>query len=117
MQVKEAIGASPDDEIIRNAKYYNYARRSTAEVPVVEQTPPLGKRIPKPKMPKGASPPPNPSSSSLSNSSLNSTPKLHTPSRPHTSGSNVKSFAVRDIQEGKTNRLSLPKQGLKAKPK
>ncbi|CAO1435874.1 unnamed protein product [Diamesa serratosioi] len=115
--VKEAIGASPDDEIIRNAKYYNYARRSTAEVPVVEQTPPLGKRIPKPKMPKGASPPPNPSSSSLSNSSLNSTPKLNTPSRPHTSGSNVKSFTVRDIQEGKSNRLSTLKQGLKAKPK
>lgn len=58
--VKEAIGASPDDEIIRPAKYYNYARRSNADPVVAENNQqPLGKRIPKPKMPKGASPPPS----------------------------------------------------------
>lgn len=58
--VKEAIGASAEDEIIRPAKYYNYARRSNID-PVSESTQqPLGKRIPKPKMPKGASPPPSP---------------------------------------------------------
>ncbi|KAG5673717.1 hypothetical protein PVAND_003738 [Polypedilum vanderplanki] len=57
--VKEAIGASPDDEIIRPAKYYNYARRSNID-PVVNESSiqTLGKRVPKPKMPKGASPPP-----------------------------------------------------------
>lgn len=61
--VKEAIGASPEDEIIRPAKYYNYARRSNID-PVINDAsqPPLGKRVPKPKMPKGASPPPPPSS-------------------------------------------------------
>lgn len=57
--VKEAIGAEPEDEIIRPAKYYNYARRSNID-PVISETPqpPLGKRTPKPKLPKGASPPP-----------------------------------------------------------
>lgn len=57
--VKEAIGANADDEIIRPAKYYNYSRRSNIDPVIAEQTPPLlGKRVPKPKMPKGASPPP-----------------------------------------------------------
>jgi Methyl-CpG binding domain len=57
--VKEAIGANPDDEIIRPAKFYNYSRRSNIDPVVADQaTPPLGKRVPKPKMPKGASPPP-----------------------------------------------------------
>lgn len=57
--VKEAIGASMDDEIIRPAKYYNYSRRSNVD-PVIADSPqaPLGKRTPKPKLPKGASPPP-----------------------------------------------------------
>lgn len=57
--VKEAIGAGPDDEIIRPAKYYNYSRRSNLDPVIAEASPPvLGKRVPKPKMPKGASPPP-----------------------------------------------------------
>lgn len=57
--VKEAIGASQEDEIIRPAKYYNYSRRSNID-PVISESPqaPLGKRTPKPKLPKGASPPP-----------------------------------------------------------
>ncbi|CAG9810008.1 unnamed protein product [Chironomus riparius] len=75
--VKEAIGAGPD-EIIRPAKYYNYARRSNVD-PVISdgnQQPLLGKRIPKPKMRFGSSPPPpstnnnNISSISTNNSSL-----------------------------------------------
>lgn len=57
--VKEAIGAGGEDEIIRPAKYYNYSRRSNVDPVIAEATPPpLGKRVPKPKMPKGASPPP-----------------------------------------------------------
>lgn len=57
--VKEAIGAAADDEIIRPAKFYNYSRRSNVDPVIAEATPPpLGKRVPKPKMPKGASPPP-----------------------------------------------------------
>jgi Methyl-CpG binding domain len=57
--VKEAIGASADDEIIRPAKFYNYSRRSNVDPVIADATPPpLGKRVPKPKMPKGASPPP-----------------------------------------------------------
>lgn len=56
--VKEAIGADPENEIIRSAKFYNFARRSASEIPIAEQMPILGKRTPKPKLPKGASPPP-----------------------------------------------------------
>lgn len=72
--VKEAIGASQDDEIIRPAKYYNYARRSNVD-PVIADSPqaPLGKRTPKPKLPKGASPPPP----SLTNAQQQS---VHSPS-------------------------------------
>ncbi|XP_070490228.1 uncharacterized protein [Chironomus tepperi] len=76
--VKEAIGASPDDEIIRPAKYYNYARRSNVDPVIGEanQQPLLGKRIPKPKMRFGSSPPPpsinNNNNSNISNNSNNS---------------------------------------------
>lgn len=57
--VKEAIGACAEDEIIRPAKFYNYSRRSNVDPVIADATPPLlGKRVPKPKMPKGASPPP-----------------------------------------------------------
>lgn len=68
--VKEAIGANPDDEIIRPAKYYNYARRSNVD-PVISdanQQPLLGKRIPKPKMRFGSSPP---QSSTTNNNNFN----------------------------------------------
>lgn len=70
--VKEAIGASPEDEIIRPAKYYNYARRSNID-PVVNENSqqPLGKRVPKPKMPKGASPPPTNANATSPYSSMN----------------------------------------------
>ena len=65
--VKEAIGANPDDEIIRPAKFYNYSRRSNLDPVVADATPPpLGKRVPKPKMPKGASPPPTTPPSAVS---------------------------------------------------
>ena len=71
--VKEAIGAGGEDEIIRPAKYYNYTRRSNVDPVITEATPPpLGKRVPRPKLPKGASPPPanSPSTPTSSNVSL-----------------------------------------------
>lgn len=67
--IKDPVGGSPDEEIIRSAKTYGSTpRRSTSTsnsaavavaAPVVVEAPvEIGKRIPKPKMPKGASPPP-----------------------------------------------------------
>ncbi|XP_055592759.1 uncharacterized protein LOC129744313 isoform X2 [Uranotaenia lowii] len=66
--IKDPVGGSPDEEIIRSAKSYGSTpRRSTnssqatmqtsapLEIPIENNS--LGKRIPKPKMPKGASPP------------------------------------------------------------
>lgn len=59
---KESIGMPPDLEIVRKAKIQTPSQRSKPVV-LPEPTPDvLGKRIPKPKMPKGASPPPPPSS-------------------------------------------------------
>lgn len=55
--VKESIGMPPDQEIVRSAKLQTQAQRSRAP-PLPEVSPVLGKRVPKPKMPKGASPPP-----------------------------------------------------------
>lgn len=61
---KESIGMPPDLEIVRKAKIQTPSQRKQ---PVPEPVPDvLGKRIPKPKMPKGASPPP---SSSILNKS------------------------------------------------
>lgn len=56
--IKEALGADPEFEIIRSAKNINSKRNSIEPVhgnltPVL-----IGKRIPKPKAPKGVSPPP-----------------------------------------------------------
>lgn len=67
---KESIGMSGDQEIVRKAKIQTPAQRKQ---PVNPDPVPdvLGKRVPKPKMPKGASPPPPPSSSSSSSSILN----------------------------------------------
>lgn len=101
--VKEAIGAGGEDEIIRPAKYYNYSRRSNLDPVIVEASPPvLGKRVPKPKMPKGASPerggPPasGPATPTSSNVSL----PLFTPNHN-------RSFALKEnIQE--TNKSSSP---------
>lgn len=57
---KESIGMPPDIEIVRKAKIQTPSQRKQ---PVPEPVPDvLGKRVPKPKMPKGASPPPPPSS-------------------------------------------------------
>lgn len=53
---KESIGMPPDLEIVRKAKIQTPSQRKQ---PVPEPVPDvLGKRVPKPKMPKGASPPP-----------------------------------------------------------
>ncbi|XP_035785836.1 uncharacterized protein LOC118463398 isoform X1 [Anopheles albimanus] len=54
--VKEPVGGNPDEETIRSAKSYgNPPKRS------LDSSADLGKRVPKPKMPKGASPtPPSP---------------------------------------------------------
>lgn len=54
--IKEALGADPDFEIIRSAKNINSKRNSIE--PIGNLTPVIGKRIPKPKVPKGVSPPP-----------------------------------------------------------
>ncbi|XP_058128454.1 uncharacterized protein LOC131270476 isoform X3 [Anopheles coustani] len=60
--VKEPVGGKPDEETIRSAKSYGNApkRSGSGNYPYALETPPgdLGKRVPKPKMPKGASPPP-----------------------------------------------------------
>jgi hypothetical protein len=110
--VKEAIGADPADEIIRPAKFYNYARRSAIDPVIGEAThPPLGKRIPKPKMPKGASPPPNSQNSSFSSP--------FTPSNSNSNNnnnSNSKNFSKENILE--TNKInSSRKQTVKGKAK
>lgn len=57
---KESIGMPPDQEIVRNAKIQTPAQRHRASLPMDTPSPELvlGKRVPKPKMPKGASPPP-----------------------------------------------------------
>lgn len=53
---KESIGMPPDMEIVRKAKIQTPSQRKQ---PISEAVPDvLGKRVPKPKMPKGASPPP-----------------------------------------------------------
>jgi hypothetical protein len=98
--VKEAIGAAADDEIIRPAKYYNYARRSNID-PVISETPtpPLGKRTPKPKLPKGASPPPP----SIPTNSQNITLGFPSPYSTLTaqSGGSNKSFSKDIYQDSK----------------
>ncbi|XP_055380360.1 uncharacterized protein LOC129611309 isoform X1 [Condylostylus longicornis] len=55
---KDALGADPEDEIIRSAKPSGRnIETSTAKISEIS-TPASTKRIPKPKAPKGASPPP-----------------------------------------------------------
>lgn len=56
--VKVAIGASPEDELIRPAKFYNFSRRSGSEL--TPEPTLMGKRTIKVKLPKGASPPSSP---------------------------------------------------------
>ncbi|XP_058060752.1 uncharacterized protein LOC131211333 isoform X2 [Anopheles bellator] len=59
---KEPVGGNPDEETIRSAKSYtNVPKRSvfgSQTAPGLDASPDLGKRVPKPKMPKGASPTP-----------------------------------------------------------
>ena len=59
---KEAIGAPADQEIVRSAKVHTPSVRSRSSnfLDLGSADPALGfgKRVPKPKMPKGASPPP-----------------------------------------------------------
>lgn len=57
---KESIGMPADQEIVRSAKVQTPSQKRQSLVPPEPvQTPEvLGKRVPKPKMPKGASPPP-----------------------------------------------------------
>lgn len=55
--IKEALGADSDFEIIRSAKNIN-SKRNSMEPVLSNLTPVIGKRIPKPKAPKGVSPPP-----------------------------------------------------------
>ncbi|XP_041781470.1 uncharacterized protein LOC121598535 isoform X2 [Anopheles merus] len=68
---KEPVGGTPDEETIRSAKSYsNVPKRSmpgAAHSMAMDTSADLGKRVPKPKMPKGASPPP-PSSYAKTNS-------------------------------------------------
>lgn len=106
--VKEAIGAAPEDEIIRPAKYYNYARRSNVD-PVINETAsqPLGKRVPKPKMPKGASPPPPPSTNAQNNSGTFSSPYA----------TNNKHVAKENIQDANKTSSGKKQNLIKTKPK
>lgn len=95
--VKEAIGASQEDEIIRPAKYYNYSRRSIVD-PVLSDSPQiLGKRPHKPKLPKGASPPP----SSLNNPQ-NASPSGF--SSPYVGGGGNKNAKENYQEKGSSNR-------------
>lgn len=109
--VKEAIGAGPDDEIIRPAKYYNYSRRSNVDPVIAEASPQvLGKRVPKPKMPKGASPPP---------ANTPGTPTLSNVSQPVFASSHNRSFPMKENVGQEVNKASSPtrKQSVKGKLK
>lgn len=57
---KESVGMPADQEIVRSAKVQtpSQKRQSLAQPEPIAPPEILGKRIPKPKMPKGASPPP-----------------------------------------------------------
>lgn len=70
---KESIGMPVEQEIVRSAKVQTPSQKRPAVVlPDAIPTPEvLGKRIPKPKMPKGASPPPPPSTANKSRVSFN----------------------------------------------
>lgn len=109
--VKEAIGAGPEDEIIRPAKYYNYSRRSNLDPVIAEASPPvLGKRVPKPKMPKGASPPP---------ANIPGTPTLSNVSQPPVFSPNPnRSFSMKEnILDGNKTSSPTRKQSVKGKLK
>ncbi|XP_053683526.1 F-box/LRR-repeat protein 7 isoform X2 [Sabethes cyaneus] len=96
--VKDPVGGSPDEEIIRSAKTYGSTPRrsitsaSVLDIPTENN---LGKRIPKPKMPKGSSPTP-PSSYARSSMSSARTP----PSSRSNSQTSPKSGATMTAARG-----------------
>lgn len=56
---KESLGVSPEFEVIRSAKLSSSTiRRTNFDMTLDVNATSMGKRIPKPKVPKGASPPP-----------------------------------------------------------
>ncbi|CRL05346.1 CLUMA_CG018199, isoform A [Clunio marinus] len=107
--VKVAIGAG-DDEIIRPAKFYNYSRRSNVDPVVAEATAmPIGKRVPKPKLPKGASPPPLSSYPSTPTTALTS---------PTFTGNPIKSISMKEnIQASSKSPVPVRKPAVKGKLK
>ncbi|XP_055631357.1 uncharacterized protein LOC129771586 isoform X2 [Toxorhynchites rutilus septentrionalis] len=107
--IKDPVGGSPDEEIIRSAKSYGTApRRSiSSNLPPAVESPVesnLGKRIPKPKMPKGASPPP-PASLARSALGQSRTP----PSSRSNSQTSPKSGALTTSIRGSSVGASGPK--------
>lgn len=56
--VREPLGAGPDLEIVRSAKPSSSSTVATATLAAAPSPPIAGKRVSKPKGPKGASPPP-----------------------------------------------------------
>lgn len=56
--VREPLGASPDVEIVRSAKPSSRSSVANATLAAAPSPPIVGKRVSKPKGPKGASPPP-----------------------------------------------------------
>lgn len=109
--VKEALGAPPEYELIRNAKFYNFARRTAPEVTTPEPLQVLGKRTPKPKLPKGASPPPpsippravppKPSSSRSQSSTPKQSPKVFKENHESVSGGGSTSKAPQNKGKSK----------------
>lgn len=74
---KSPLFIGPDHEIIRSAK----SKSSPKRMPVVQQELVReGKRIPKPKVPKGASPPPSSAASRVSTPAAKPVPKTTPPS-------------------------------------
>lgn len=110
--MKEAIGNGTEEwEIIRPAKFYNYSRRSNVDPVITEATPPLGKRVPKPKMPKGASPPP-----SLLN--YPATPTSSSTAQPlFTSNNNKANLVKENVYDGSKAISPTRKPSLKGKLK
>uniref|UniRef100_A0A1I8PHW1 MBD domain-containing protein n=1 Tax=Stomoxys calcitrans TaxID=35570 RepID=A0A1I8PHW1_STOCA len=56
--IREPLGAAPDFEIVRSAKPSSRSSVATATLAAAPSPPIVGKRVSKPKGPKGASPPP-----------------------------------------------------------
>ncbi|XP_055312516.1 uncharacterized protein LOC129574468 isoform X2 [Sitodiplosis mosellana] len=125
---KESIGMPVEQEIVRSAKVQTPSqKRPQASLPEAIPTPEvLGKRIPKPKMPKGASPPPPSSIGNKSRTPATSNkrqpereiieviqPKAakinsKSKSRPHTPVAGSKSTSSRSSSTANRTSPSLP---------